>query len=76
MNSACLARLNKELSQLEMDPPPGISAWPKDGMINVLESSERSCVLSSGGLERGFHFFMLFLFTFSCFSYPEVSAVF
>jgi ubiquitin-conjugating enzyme E2 T len=30
-NTALLKRLQRELQLLECEPPPGISAWPKDG---------------------------------------------
>lgn len=37
-----LARLQGELRQLELDPPPGIATWPKDEMnITELEASEK-----------------------------------
>jgi ubiquitin-protein ligase len=35
-----LQRLQSELRSLELDPPPGISAWPKDDAnITELEAS-------------------------------------
>ena len=33
-----MARLNKELRQLEREPPPGVSAWPREGQLNELEA--------------------------------------
>lgn len=37
-----LARLQGELRQLELDPPPGIATWPKDEMnITELEASKK-----------------------------------
>ena len=38
LSSACVARLNKELRQLEREPPPGVSAWPREGQLNELEA--------------------------------------
>ncbi len=36
-----LQRLQGELRSLELDPPPGIAAWPKDeASITELEASE------------------------------------
>ena len=43
LSSACVARLNKELRQLEREPPPGVSAWPREGQLNELEAGVCVC---------------------------------
>mmetsp|Transcript_44913 Transcript_44913/g.141415 ORF Transcript_44913/g.141415 Transcript_44913/m.141415 type:complete len:237 (-) Transcript_44913:82-792(-) len=37
-SSAWTARMAKEMKQLEIEPPPGISAWPRGEQIHLLEA--------------------------------------
>eukprot|EP01103_Thecamoeba_quadrilineata_P005584 TRINITY_DN1535_c0_g1_i3.p1 TRINITY_DN1535_c0_g1~~TRINITY_DN1535_c0_g1_i3.p1 ORF type:complete len:132 (-),score=19.82 TRINITY_DN1535_c0_g1_i3:422-817(-) len=34
-----IARLQREMTMLEQDPPHGVCAWPKDSKLNHLEAS-------------------------------------
>lgn len=34
----CTSRMKKEIERLRTDPPHGVSCWPKDGRIDVLEA--------------------------------------
>jgi ubiquitin-conjugating enzyme E2 T len=40
-STAMLVRVRKEIEQLEREPPPGISAWPRDDDIRRLEATIR-----------------------------------
>jgi ubiquitin-conjugating enzyme E2 T len=42
---AMKARMKKELEMLSNDPPPGISAWLKDDLLNVLEASTKCSII-------------------------------
>mmetsp|Transcript_35711 Transcript_35711/g.43084 ORF Transcript_35711/g.43084 Transcript_35711/m.43084 type:complete len:304 (+) Transcript_35711:476-1387(+) len=36
--AAALARMQREIKQLETSPPPGVCAWPLDGKLNHLQA--------------------------------------
>ena len=37
-HAQCSTRMKKELQRLRTDPPHGVSCWPKDGRIDMLEA--------------------------------------